>query len=214
MKRAASRMSTRSPNVSGCIEKLAGLVDRLEKILLTYSPGHDEIYLAPEQVRQRLLKCEIARCPRPKFVVWWVLNEEVDVASFRIELSRADRAEDLQPGNAKFPAQGADRLQVLGNDRIVEAVPLTRGGHNGHIGHSAMPLTCVGAHARSRISTVQFEAREHRSGKVLADARRCGSARGGGGQSRLTARRAWRRPGDAPGAIGRGAASARTSNAT
>src|SRR5918995_7419266 len=108
------------------------------------------------------------REPRPVVVVGGIYHEEVDVTSFRIKVRRTDRTEDLQPGNAKFPARGADRLQVLGDDRVIETGPLTRGGH---IGHSALPLACVGAHARSSISTVQLDAREHRSGKVLPEAR-------------------------------------------
>jgi hypothetical protein len=57
---------------------------------------------------QALLKLEIPRLPAAKFVVWRILDEEVDVAVRGVELGRANGAEDFQPGHAKLPAEGAD----------------------------------------------------------------------------------------------------------
>ena len=43
-----------------------------------------------------------------------VLDQKVNVASLRIEVRGADRAEDIEPCDAVLPAECADRLQMLG----------------------------------------------------------------------------------------------------
>src|SRR5687768_427104 len=53
---AASRMSSRTPSVSGGIEHLPGLIDGLDEALLAQRARHDEVDGATEQLFQSLLE--------------------------------------------------------------------------------------------------------------------------------------------------------------
>ena len=72
------------------------------------------------------MQIEVASQPAAEFIVRRVFDEEVDVAVRGVELRRADRAEDFEPGLAILPAVDADGVQMLGYWVVFETGTLFR----------------------------------------------------------------------------------------
>ena len=129
MKRAASRTSSKTPNVSSCIEQSPGPVDRARKVHVSRRAGHDQANGTAEESRQRFLEGKVPSNPGAKVVVFGILDQKIDVAGFRVKIGRADRAEHFEAQYAELAPQLADRLQALGNDGLFETYLLVAHEH-------------------------------------------------------------------------------------
>lgn len=116
-------MSSRLPSVSSRIEKLPGLVHRHDEVSVPGRGAHDQIDQPSEEGRQCVPQLEIARNPRAEFVILGILDDEVDIARFRVELVGADRAENLELQDPILLGEAANALQVVGDERVYGVRP-------------------------------------------------------------------------------------------
>jgi len=104
MNAAAPRMPSSSFGDRGCIHRLPRARGRLNEVRVAHGAGHHQVDRAREERFQSLLQGEVVNkelClrTRPEF------DDEVDVASVRIELSAGGRAEQVKAADAVLLAQ-------------------------------------------------------------------------------------------------------------
>src|SRR5450759_482912 len=115
MKAAASRMSSSSFGDWGCIDCLARLVYRVNKVGVFQRADHHQVDLAAKQPFAIIVQAEVA--VKETVVAAGVeIDQKVEIARLRIEGSSGRGAEQLQLAHAVAAAQGGNFRELWVND--------------------------------------------------------------------------------------------------
>src|SRR5438309_7615917 len=105
MNAAASRMSSSSLGVLGCIEKRARALQFPLEVRIFHGGSEHQIDRTSEETGQFCLKSEIVAQPRPEFLLGLKVHEKIQVAAAWIKGLRDGRAKQLQPFYTVTPAE-------------------------------------------------------------------------------------------------------------